>query len=76
MGLFKTEDEYVLPAVDGVLSVLRACKANGGVRRCVMTSSVAACARPAEADMPANGIRDESHWSEIPSECPHPLVMY
>ena len=63
------------PAVDGTLSVLRACKANG-VRRCVMTSSIAACARPAEADMPANGIRDESHWSEIPSECPNPLVMY
>ena len=64
IAVFATEDEYIRPAVDGTLGVLRACKVNG-VRRCVITSSVAACMKPSEADMPANGIIDESVWSEV-----------
>ena len=72
---FQTEEAYVRPAVDGTLSVLRACKANG-VRRCVITSSIAACVRPIEAEAPADGIINESHWSEIPAVTTHPLLMY
>lgn len=62
--VFQTENEYVRPAVDGTLGVLRACQANR-VQRCVITSSIASCTRPAEADRPADGIIDESHWSEV-----------
>lgn len=36
------EDELIRPAVDGVLSVLKACKEDGGVKRVVLTSSIAA----------------------------------
>ncbi|XP_065064206.1 uncharacterized protein LOC135690549 [Rhopilema esculentum] len=38
----KHEDELIKPAVDGTLNVLKACKEVGGVRRVVLTSSIAA----------------------------------
>ena len=38
----KHEDELIKPAVDGTLNVLKACKEVGGVKRVVLTSSVAA----------------------------------
>ena len=41
---------------------MRACQ-QGGVRRCVVTSSGYAVFEPAEADKPADGIFNESHWS-------------
>ena len=55
ISFFQTEEAYVRPAVDGTLSVLRACKANG-VHRCVITSSIAACVRPPAAEAPADGV--------------------
>ena len=38
----KHEDEFIKPAVDGTLNVLKACKEVGGVKRVVLTSSMAA----------------------------------
>lgn len=75
ISVYQTEDEYVRPAVDGTLGVLRACKANG-VRRCVITSSIAACMKPVEADKPADGIINESMWSEVPATSAGFMQMY
>ena len=68
LALLENEDAYVRPAVDGTLAVCRACKANG-VTRMVMTSSIASCMKPAEADMPADGIIHEGVWSEVRTDC-------
>lgn len=75
IGGGQTEDDYVRPAVDGTLSVLRACRANR-VQRCVITSSIAACLRPSEADKPANGVIDERHWSEVRPVSRNTMHMY
>lgn len=60
----KNEDDVIKPAVEGTLSVLRACSASG-VKRCVITSSVAAVVCMAAADKPdfETGAYDESSWS-------------
>ena len=61
---FMSEDESVLvpPAINGTLSVMKACEADG-VRRVVITSSCASVNNPAQADMPADRTFNESHWS-------------
>ena len=41
-----------------------------------MTSSIAALTRPSEADRPANGIIDESCWSEVLATTKGMLQMY
>ena len=56
------EAALITPAVNGTLAAMKACKA-AGVRRCVITSSVASVQNPAQADKPANRTYDESHWS-------------
>ncbi len=55
-------DELITPAVNGTKYVMEACKASG-VRRLVITSSVASIMNPTAADKPVNHIYDESYWS-------------
>ena len=38
----KTEDEIIVPAVEGAKNVLEACSKSGSVKRVVMTSSLVA----------------------------------
>ena len=75
LGAFTTEEEAVRPAVDGTMAVMRACKANN-VRRCVITSSVASCAYPVQAEKPESGIIDETCWSEVKSDPQGLLELY
>jgi dihydroflavonol-4-reductase len=60
----KSEEEEIRTAVEGTLSVLRACT-NHGVRRVVVTSSCAAICAMASTDKPDpdTGCYDESCWS-------------
>ena len=58
----KTADELIIPARDGALRVLNAANA-AGVRRVVMTSSVAAVDVAWEGQRPA--AFDESHWTNM-----------
>jgi len=60
----KDEEDVIKPAVDGTLAVMNACKASG-VKRCVITSSVAAIAGVAKEDLPdvETGFFDETYWS-------------
>ena len=53
------ESQLITPAVEGTLSVMRACKDNR-VKRCVITSS---CASILYRERPA-GLYDETHWSD------------
>lgn len=57
----KNADELIIPARDGALRALKAAKA-AGVKRVVMTSSMAACAYGWGDDRP-NPITEE-HWSQ------------
>ena len=57
---YETEDSLVGPAVSGTMSVVRACASNG-VRRCVITSSIASVMNMDPADAPAT--YNESCWS-------------
>jgi nucleoside-diphosphate-sugar epimerase len=59
----KSEDELIRPAVEGTLRVLRAA-AQGGVRRVVQTSSVAAIAY---GHAPEKHRFDENDWSNVES---------
>ena len=61
---FFSSDESVLipPAVNGTTAVMKACK-QAGVRRCVITSSLASVMNMAQADKPADRTFNESHWS-------------
>jgi dihydroflavonol-4-reductase len=58
----KSDDELVRPAVDGTLRVLRAA-VDAGVKRVVMTSSVAAIAAGQKDDR----VRTEADWSDVDS---------
>jgi len=64
IGAPKHEDELIIPARDGALRVLRAA-AKAGVKRTVMTSSVAAIS--AGHDRDATNIFNEDDWSIIDS---------
>jgi len=57
---YDTEESLVGPAVNGTMSIVRACAANG-VRRCVITSSVATVINMDPKDAPATF--NESCWS-------------
>jgi len=59
-GVPKSDDELVRPAVDGTLRVLRAAK-NAGVRRVVMTSSIAAVS----SGLTGAAVRTEADWSDV-----------
>ncbi|XP_012945514.1 putative anthocyanidin reductase [Aplysia californica] len=56
----RSEDELVKPAVEGTLSVLRACVAAGTVKRVVLTSSLIAIAERGGNTTPF----DESTWAD------------
>ena len=60
-GPLSTAEDYK-PAVDGTMAVVRAC-AEHGIRRCVITSSIAACCNMLQADKP--DLVNESHWSVV-----------
>lgn len=59
----KNEDELIAPAVDGTLRVLRAAAANDGVRRVVLTSSIAAIVKG--HDSSGTDLRTEADWSVV-----------
>jgi len=57
------EEELVKPAVDGTMSVMKACTQHG-VKRLVITSSVAAISATAKEDKPPKGQGwTEANWS-------------
>lgn len=60
------EEEVIRPAVDGTLSVLKACAEAGTVKRVILTSSIAAisCGIPGSPSKPADHIYSESDWSD------------
>jgi nucleoside-diphosphate-sugar epimerase len=65
----RDENELIRPAVDGTLRVLRA-SAEGGVRRIVLTSSVAAVnSGHARGD---HRTRTEADWSDVDNCTPYP----
>ncbi|MDQ3788259.1 MAG: aldehyde reductase [Actinomycetota bacterium] len=59
-GVPSSEDELIRPAVDGTLRVLRAA-AEAGVRRVVLTSSIAAIVSGHRDTV----VRNESDWSDL-----------
>ena len=63
----------VKPAVNGTLAVMKACSA-AGVKRCVITSSIAACQHLASDDKPADRTFNEGHWSN--PDRPEGLGLY
>merc|ERR1712038_1789973 len=72
----KTDEELIKPAVDGTMAVVKACKAYG-IKRCVITSSVAACRfgyAMDDPDRPADSLFDESHWTKTEAPGVHPYI--
>lgn len=59
-----SEEELVKPAVEGTMTVMKACAANH-VKRCVITSSCVTIYFPADEDRPdwISGWLDETIWS-------------
>ena len=55
-------ESLITPALKGTEYVMNACKL-AGVKRCVITSSLASVQNPATADKPADRTYNESHWS-------------
>ena len=62
----KNVDELMKPAVDGTLNVLKACKEVGGVKRVVLTSSLAAIYVGN-----AGKVFDEEMWSDLKKGSPY-----
>ena len=58
----KDENVLIKPAVEGTLAVLKAC-AKHGVKRVVLTSSIASILDVAKEDEPDDDIYTEEHWS-------------
>jgi len=74
-----SEDDFVQPAVKGVLNVLNACSRVKSVRRVVYTSSVAAaCPLNDEGELISGCCLDESRWSpvDILRKKQHPVNFY
>lgn len=69
-GRQPSEEELIRPAVDGTLSVLKACAETGCVKRVVLTSSTAAisCGNLGHPDKPADYLYSEKDWS-VESNC-------
>ena len=57
-----SEAELVTPAVEGTKSIMQACKDNG-VKRCVVTSSIASLIYPMER--PADNLYTDKTWSDV-----------
>nr|CAB3492699.1 unnamed protein product [Digitaria exilis] len=55
--------QLIVPAVEGTLNVLRAAKEAGGVRRVVVTSSIAAIVP--SPGWPSGEVRDERCWADV-----------
>ena len=68
VGINEPDDPnyYILPAVEGTLSVMRAALKHG-VKRVVMTSSIAAVETQSEETMESDPVLDETYWSELDS---------
>ena len=65
----KTEEEMVKPAVDGTMSVVRACREHK-VKRLVITSSCGSVKfgyAPDDPDRPADNVFTEEHWTKTDS---------
>ena len=60
---------HIKPAVDGTKAILRACKTSG-VRRLVITSSVAAVRSVRPENIPADNTFNESHWTDPAEDNP------
>jgi len=58
-----SQNQLIVPAVEGTLNVLRAAKEAGGVRRVVVTSSISAIVP--NPGWPAGEVRDERCWTDI-----------
>lgn len=67
-GVPDHEDELIIPARDGTIRALTAAKA-AGVKRVVMTSSIAAISR--DTSKPKNYIYSEEDWTVIESADPY-----
>ncbi len=61
------EDDVIKPAVEGTLSVLRACQEVGNVRRVVVTSSVATVNSPTDSRSPGHLYTDKD-WIDLTVE--------
>ena len=61
----KSEEELVVPAVEGTLSLLRSAAATAGVRRVVLTSSTAAVLAGSKPADPVLGWNSETDWSDV-----------
>jgi len=74
-----SEDEFVQPALKGVLNVLNACSRAKSVRRVVYTSSVAAaCPLNEEGRLISGCCLDESRWTPVDflRRKKHPVNFY
>jgi bifunctional dihydroflavonol 4-reductase/flavanone 4-reductase len=61
-----SEDDYVQPALKGVLNVLKSCSRAKSVRRVVHTSSTAAaCPLNEEGELISGSTLDESRWTPV-----------
>ncbi|KAF8748234.1 hypothetical protein HU200_012976 [Digitaria exilis] len=58
-----SQRQLIVPAVEGTLNVLRAAKEAGGVRRVVVTSSIAAIVP--SPGWPSGEVRDERCWADV-----------
>jgi nucleoside-diphosphate-sugar epimerase len=70
------QDDYVQPALKGVLNVLKSCSRAKSVRRVVYTSSVAAaCPLNEEGELMTASTLDESTWTPVDflRKKPHPV---
>lgn len=60
------QDDFVQPALKGVLNVLKSCSRAKSVRRVVYTSSVAAaCPLTEEGELITGSTLDESNWTPV-----------
>lgn len=67
-GFSDANEALVRPAVEGTANVLEACKKVGGVKRVVLTSSVASVfGDNIECEKLAGGVFNESHWNQTSS---------
>ncbi|CAG0882440.1 unnamed protein product [Cyprideis torosa] len=64
-GYYKSK--VIRPSVEGTLNVLRSCVEVGGVKRVVLTSSIAAISEC--VNMREDEVLDESNWTD--TECPN-----
>jgi len=62
----KNVDELLKPAIDGTLNVLKACKEMGGIKRVVLTSSVASIWVGN-----LSKVLDEGDWSDLKKASPY-----